>query len=257
MMLPHIYIITGPGSPFDLRCGTGFATRDLAEKFVSELDPHQQEEACIIEMRISYGKPSYIQQMGRAERVGAEVHKKLEDYAETGIMPDFSPVSKAELERVQEEGQTALFEVNAAKMVPRTGIAVDCGSVSGKNPGLFKYRLVDISNKNVLEEIQIKGDTTNNIAEFLALCHGLAYVIDNNLQLDVYSDSKTALAWLRDRRMKTKHVVTHTQQKEMISAALILARLLPRERRPKFWITELWGDIAADYGQKTPRLPKQ
>jgi len=28
------------------------------------------------------------------------------------------------------------------RAIPTVGIAVDCGSVNGKNPGIFEYRLV-------------------------------------------------------------------------------------------------------------------
>ena len=45
---------------------------------------------------------------------------------------------------------------------------------------------------------------TNNIGEFLALVLGLAYIKKYNLPWVIYTDSVTALAWVRAKRCKTK-----------------------------------------------------
>jgi ribonuclease HI len=45
---------------------------------------------------------------------------------------------------------------------------------------------------------------TNNIGEFLALVHGLAMLKKQNSTLPVYSDSITAIAWVRAKKCKSK-----------------------------------------------------
>jgi ribonuclease HI len=45
---------------------------------------------------------------------------------------------------------------------------------------------------------------TNNIGEFLAIVHGLAWLKKQNLAMPIYSDSMTAQAWIRQKKCKSK-----------------------------------------------------
>ena len=47
-------------------------------------------------------------------------------------------------------------------------------------------------------------DGTNNIGEFLAIVHALAFLKQRNLSLPIYSDSKIAMNWVRQKVCKTK-----------------------------------------------------
>ncbi|MDD3077574.1 MAG: viroplasmin family protein [Paludibacter sp.] len=129
-------------------------------------------------------------------------------------------------------------------------LAVDA-ACSG-NPGLMEYRGVYTRTG---EEIFHQGpfkDGTNNIGEFLALVHGLAFLKQKGSKLPVYTDSKTALAWVRARKAKT--------QLEKTTKNAVLFDLI--ERAEKWlasntydtpilkWNTEVWGEIPADFGRK-------
>jgi len=88
--------------------------------------------------------------------------------ATINVMPNFDGVSKQEFEHVEvkmvhhkEVRTPSLFEIPSQ---PTVGVAVDCGSVNGKNPGLFEYRLVDIATKKIIKNVVISGDSTNNIS---------------------------------------------------------------------------------------------
>lgn len=131
---------------------------------------------------------------------------------------------------------------------PLYGISVDCGSVNGKNPGIFEYRLVDIATREVILNYVIPGTTTNNIAEFLALVEGLKFVYDQPT-VKVYSDSKTALAWVRDKKVKTAHQVEDKDQQLKIRQALFFLNT-QKYQQPIFWINKQYGEIPADYGRK-------
>ena len=99
-------------------------------------------------------------------------------------------------------------------------LAVDA-ACSG-NPGPMEYRGVYLqTGQEVFHFGPVHG--TNNIGEFLAIVHGLALLQQKNLQMPIYSDSRNALSWVRQKKCKTK-----------------------LERTP----TERWGEVPADFGRK-------
>ncbi len=117
----------------------------------------------------------------------------------------------------------------------------------------MEYRGVDIATGRELFHVGPYPGGTNNIAEYLALVHALALLdkaADHNTP--VYSDSKTALAWLRNRRSKT--TLTPTADNRTVFTLLeradrwvaTHALLNPVHK----WQTEAWGEIPADFGRK-------
>ena len=45
---------------------------------------------------------------------------------------------------------------------------------------------------------------TNNIGEFLAIVHALAYMKKQNISMPIYSDSRNAMSWVRQKKCRTK-----------------------------------------------------
>lgn len=130
-----------------------------------------------------------------------------------------------------------------------TFISVDA-SARG-NPGPTEYRLVTHDGAVVYASDVFKG--TNNIGEFLALVHALAYAVKNDMTVIVYSDSQTAISWVR----KKCHNTTLIRDVETEHAWVLLERAdawLKSNRHPKVtivkWPTKKWGEIPADYGRK-------
>ena len=82
-------------------------------------------------------------------------------------------------------------------------IAVDA-ACSG-NPGLMEYRGVATSTST---QLFIQGpykSGTNNVGEFLALVHGLAWLQQKKQPtMPIYSDSRIAISWVKQRKCKTK-----------------------------------------------------
>ena len=81
-------------------------------------------------------------------------------------------------------------------------ISVDAAS-SG-NPGIMEYRGVDTKTK---KQLFIQGpfeQGTNNIGEFLALVHGLAFLKQHNSKCIMYTDSRTAMSWVRKKICNSK-----------------------------------------------------
>ena len=130
-------------------------------------------------------------------------------------------------------------------------IAVD-GACSG-NPGMMEYRGVDVMTGAELFHQGPFPDATNNIGEYLALVHALAFFHNTqNGHTAIYSDSRTALAWVRDRKCKTKLARTPNNERLFAIIARADAWLATHTwtNRILKWKTEEWGEIPADFGRK-------
>ncbi len=126
-------------------------------------------------------------------------------------------------------------------MRPTKGIAVDVGCKV--NPGIAEFRGVNIETNETLFFIKIPGESTNNIGEFLAAVTGLRYA--KKMNLTVYSDSMTAISWVRKSKCKTNHIVNNEQQKSLIK----LAEIFLQENKGSyvsFWNNKVFGEIPAD-----------
>lgn len=95
-------------------------------------------------------------------------------------------------------------------------------------------------------------NASNNIGEFLALVHGLALCKQKNLKIPIYTDSITALAWVRHK--KHKSIVLPTEENALLFDLLVRAEKWLHENtydNPIYkWNTPLWGEIPADFGRK-------
>ncbi|MGB0789531.1 MAG: viroplasmin family protein, partial [Marinirhabdus sp.] len=81
-------------------------------------------------------------------------------------------------------------------------LAVDAAS-SG-NPGLMEYRGVDTqTHKQLFRQGPFKQGT-NNIGEFLALVHGIAFLKQKGSDRIIYTDSRIAMGWVKKKKCNTK-----------------------------------------------------
>ncbi|MBN2165385.1 MAG: ribonuclease H family protein [Marinilabiliaceae bacterium] len=128
-------------------------------------------------------------------------------------------------------------------------LAVDA-ACSG-NPGIMEYRGVFIKTGDVLFH-QKHPLGTNNIGEFLAIVHGLAELKKRNLNIPVYTDSKTAMSWIKHKQCKTKLNRNSTTEKlfQIIERAEKWLQTNTFTQKIIKWDTENWGEIPADFGRK-------
>lgn len=129
-------------------------------------------------------------------------------------------------------------------------LAVDA-ACSG-NPGDMEYRGVYTATGQELFHIGPLKKGTNNVGEFLALVHGLAWLKQKGCNLPVYSDSRNAIGWVKKKKCKT--LLERTPVNEPIFDLI--------ERAEKWlnthtytttilkWETSEWGEIPADFGRK-------
>ncbi|MFO7583379.1 MAG: ribonuclease H family protein [Anaerolineales bacterium] len=120
------------------------------------------------------------------------------------------------------------------------------------SPGPVEYRGVETESGREIFRLGPYQDGTNNIGEFLALVHALAWMEANAQSMPIYSDSETALSWLRARHCRTK--LERTQRNEPLFQLIERAEtwLAEHELRVKLlkWDTNAWGEIPADFGRK-------
>ena len=142
-------------------------------------------------------------------------------------------------------------------------VAVDA-ACSG-NPGKMEYQgvFVDVGTQppttTQLFKSPVFENGTNNIGEFLAIVHALAWMKQKRVQYPLYSDSVNAQKWVREKQCKTKlqpndknaylfeliaraEKWLHENDDWMKEHALDIPVLK--------WKTEIWGEIPADFGRK-------
>ncbi len=135
--------------------------------------------------------------------------------------------------------------------IVKDSIAVD-GACSG-NPGLMEYRGVDVMTGAELFHQGPFAQSTNNIGEFLALVHALAlFTQQGNTHTAIYSDSRTAIAWVRNRKCNSKLTPTAANARSFELIARAERWLLTHQpvNRILKWDTKQWGEIPADFGRK-------
>ena len=129
-------------------------------------------------------------------------------------------------------------------------LAVDA-ACSG-NPGLMEFRgvIADTGTQVFHRGPFPKG--TNNIGEFLAIVLGLAYLKTNNLPWALYSDSRTAIAWVKKGHANTNIEWTMDNQELFLMVRKAEQWLHDNTYTTPIykWETEQWGEIPADFGRK-------
>lgn len=141
--------------------------------------------------------------------------------------------------------------VGHSKTPPATqSIAVDaaCNMVSGE----MEYQGVYSLSGELIFKMGPFSGASNNIGEFLALVHALAWCKAKGVDLPIYSDSKTAIAWVRNKKART--TVTESNQNirvfDLITRAENWLKTHTWTNKILKWDTENWGEIPADYGRK-------
>lgn len=129
-------------------------------------------------------------------------------------------------------------------------ISVDA-ACSG-NPGRMEYQgVTTVGKKQLFHRAFDLG--TNNIGEFLALVHALAFLKKQGQpDLPIYTDSKIAMGWIKKKKVKT----TLTRNKKTEELYRLIERgeswlnENPVTNPIHKWKTKSWGEIPADFGRK-------
>lgn len=130
------------------------------------------------------------------------------------------------------------------------GWAVDAACAG--NPGRMEYRGVELISGKEIFRVGPFEQSTNNIGEFLAIVHALSLMYSRGEKHTIYSDSKTGMAWVRNRKVKTQLARNAKSEKSfrLIERALSWLNTHSYDVKIRKWDTERWGEIPADFGRK-------
>ncbi len=121
------------------------------------------------------------------------------------------------------------------------------------SPGVMEYRGVWTESG---EEIFRQGpfeEGTNNIGEFLAIVHALAWLHRKGEQMPVYSDSAIAIEWVKRGRCRTNLKESERNRRlfELIRRAENFLKQHPHLASwVQKWDTLAWGENPADFRRK-------
>ncbi len=129
-------------------------------------------------------------------------------------------------------------------------ISVDAAYSSASKD--MEYQGVYTKDKSVIFRVGPLPKGTNNVGEFLALVHALALCKQRNINLPIYTDSMTAMAWIRNKKAKTtlKEEPANEKLFDYIDRAENWLKNNTWKNKILKWDTENWGEIPADFGRK-------
>lgn len=133
---------------------------------------------------------------------------------------------------------------------PVKAIVVD--AECDQSTGWGSYQVMDLPSRKIIFKMPRLQGCTNNIVEFLALVHGLAHCKKEGLDLPVYSDSQTAIAWVRKNHCNTNASETYESFEifKLIARAENWLRQNTTRNEVVKWNTAMWGENPADFGFK-------
>ncbi len=148
--------------------------------------------------------------------------------------------------------KSGLSEAQLKKIGQPNYDSISVDAASSGNPGVMEYRGVDTKTK---KQLFIQGpfeQGTNNIGEFLALVHGLAFLKQNKNDRIIYTDSRTALSWVKKKTCNTKLERTDKNKTlfELVDRAVNWLKENDYTTIVVKWETKAWGEIPADFGRK-------
>ncbi|MDQ0300802.1 ribonuclease HI [Salibacterium salarium] len=179
----------------------------------------------------------------------ADCEKQVKGYAGASFK---SFKTKEEAANALENGETSAVsnsETGRSSYIENS-VSVDVGSHG--NPGFVEYKGVYTKNGEVLFSHPGIQKGTNNLGEFLAIVHALQYLTEKKSDIPVYSDSDTAIIWVK--KGKANSSLKHTKETEEIWSLVEKAEKWLKHNswnnRILKWNTKAWGEIKADYGRK-------
>lgn len=118
--------------------------------------------------------------------------------------------------------------------------------------GLLEYRCVKIDTQREIFRQGTFAGGTNNIGEFLSIVHALALFKQKRIDAPLYSDSRTAMAWVREKHARTD--LARTEENASLFDLIARAEAWLHENtystKVLKWDTEEWGENPADFGRK-------
>ncbi|WP_438446622.1 ribonuclease H [Gorillibacterium sp. sgz5001074] len=147
-------------------------------------------------------------------------------------------------------GKASKAAAAAEEEIDYDSISVDVGTRG--NPGPVEYKGVDTQTGDILFYVGPIENGTNNLGEFIAIVHALSYLKERGSAKTVYTDSRTALSWLRNKKVASNLPRNESTRKiwELTDRAVRWLETHTYPNKVRKWNTEEWGEIKADFGRK-------
>jgi ribonuclease HI len=173
----------------------------------------------------------------KSYEIESEAIKAYSEKAEKHIYSNSKPQGKANI-----KSTIGLPNYNS--------ISVDAACAG--NPGILEYQGVETASKKPIFRMGPFPEGTVNLGEFLAIVHGIALLQKHNSDLPIYSDSRTAIAWVRNKKIKTTLERNNKNKElfELVDRALAWLNTNSFSNKIVKWETEFWGENPADFGRK-------
>lgn len=177
--------------------------------------------------------------------------KKLVATNEQDALKEFQGNQQVSSNAPQKQVNSSM-ETSSLKKPTEKVLTVD----GAANPSQCEYQAVWHPGREKAFASPILKGGTNNIAEFLGLVHAIEYLNENNLPLVIYTDSLTAIAWVRHKKANTTAHQTGKVNPEIIQRIQKAEQFLKNNKellksvKIMKWQTQEWGEIPADYGRK-------
>ena len=144
------------------------------------------------------------------------------------------------------------IERNRNKSNPPDGRTIAVDAACSGNPGKMEYRGVFTETSTELFRSKVFEEGTNNIGEFLAIVHCLAWQQKKRINYPIYSDSQNAINWVKAGKARTKLFRSAKTEElfQLIERAEFWLKNNDFRVQIMKWETKSWGEIPADFGRK-------
>lgn len=145
-------------------------------------------------------------------------------------------------------GKPARFTLPSEVIADSLSVDAACDG----SPGNLEYRGVHTGTGEEVFHVGPLENGTNNLGEFLAIVHALAWLKQQGKNSPIYSDSRIARGWVRQKEVRSKLPRTQQTEKIWLLADKALAWLKNNTYANALieWQTDKWGEIRADFGRK-------
>ncbi len=141
--------------------------------------------------------------------------------------------------------------MNDNNEIPKKGIC--CDSSYSQTKKLLEYQGHNIETGELIFNSYIYSETLwlNNIGEYLAIVKSIWYIVHNQLDLEVLSDSNVAINWINRKKVSTS--IDNPKMLKLIKAAEDYINYvdgyigLPKVIK---WNTKEHGQILSDFNRK-------
>jgi ribonuclease HI len=200
--------------------------------------------------------PSWASAKEQVDGFQGAVYKAFTDFQEAQVAMKTGQFPKKEpsLDFNSNEPNTSTPRSTPTKVVDKAfnpdSISVDA-ACSG-NPGMMEYRGVDNMTGAEVFKLSTPIMGTNNIGEFLAIVHALAWLKGMNSSKLIYSDSVNAINWIKAKSCRTKLPRTANTETvwKLIERAVTWLNNNSYPNKISKWETDKWGENPADFGRK-------